>query len=46
MLSQSLVVTQNDIELYMFSQANSEHCRHKIFDADWVIDGEHRQIAI
>ncbi|MCS2149593.1 phosphoribosylformylglycinamidine synthase [Scandinavium manionii] len=30
----------NDIELYMFAQANSEHCRHKIFNADWVIDGE------
>ena len=29
----------NDIELYMFAQANSEHCRHKIFNADWVIDG-------
>jgi phosphoribosylformylglycinamidine synthase len=30
----------NDIELYMFAQANSEHCRHKIFNADWTIDGE------
>lgn len=29
----------NDIELYMFAQANSEHCRHKIFNADWIIDG-------
>ncbi|MDN3652090.1 phosphoribosylformylglycinamidine synthase [Thalassotalea ponticola] len=29
----------NDIELYMFAQANSEHCRHKIFNADWTIDG-------
>jgi phosphoribosylformylglycinamidine synthase len=28
----------NDIELYMFAQANSEHCRHKIFNADWIID--------
>ncbi|MWP62165.1 phosphoribosylformylglycinamidine synthase [Gilliamella sp. Pas-s25] len=28
-----------DIELYMFAQANSEHCRHKIFNADWIIDG-------
>jgi phosphoribosylformylglycinamidine synthase len=28
----------NDIELYMFAQANSEHCRHKIFNADWTID--------
>ncbi|WP_345868872.1 phosphoribosylformylglycinamidine synthase [Shewanella algae] len=30
----------NDIELMMFAQANSEHCRHKIFNADWTIDGE------
>lgn len=30
----------HDIELYMFAQANSEHCRHKIFNADWVIDGQ------
>lgn len=30
----------NDIELYMFAQANSEHCRHKIFNADWTIDGK------
>ena len=29
----------NDIELYMFAQANSEHCRHKIFNAEWTIDG-------
>lgn len=29
-----------DVELYMFAQANSEHCRHKIFNADWTIDGE------
>jgi len=29
----------HDIELYMFAQANSEHCRHKIFNADWTIDG-------
>jgi len=30
----------NDIELMMFAQANSEHCRHKIFNADWTIDGQ------
>ena len=30
----------HDIELYMFAQANSEHCRHKIFNADWIIDGK------
>jgi phosphoribosylformylglycinamidine synthase len=29
----------HDIELMMFAQANSEHCRHKIFNADWTIDG-------
>jgi phosphoribosylformylglycinamidine synthase len=29
-----------DVELMMFAQANSEHCRHKIFKADFVIDGE------
>jgi phosphoribosylformylglycinamidine synthase len=28
-----------DVELMMFAQANSEHCRHKIFNADWVVDG-------
>ena len=31
-----------DVELMMFAQANSEHCRHKIFNAQWVIDGESR----
>ena len=25
-----------DVELMMFAQANSEHCRHKIFNADWI----------
>lgn len=29
-----------DVELFMFAQVNSEHCRHKIFNADWEIDGE------
>ncbi|MFZ9034917.1 MAG: phosphoribosylformylglycinamidine synthase [Francisellaceae bacterium] len=29
-----------DVELMMFAQANSEHCRHKIFKADWIIDGK------
>jgi phosphoribosylformylglycinamidine synthase len=29
----------SDAELMMFAQANSEHCRHKIFNAEWVIDG-------
>lgn len=30
----------NDVELMMFAQANSEHCRHKIFNASWTIDGQ------
>ncbi len=29
-----------DVELMMFAQANSEHCRHKIFNADFIIDGQ------
>jgi phosphoribosylformylglycinamidine synthase len=29
-----------DVELMMFAQVNSEHCRHKVFNADWIIDGE------
>lgn len=29
-----------DVELMMFGQVNSEHCRHKIFNADWIIDGK------
>ncbi len=36
----SLERDPTDVELMMFAQANSEHCRHKIFNADWVIDGE------
>ena len=35
-----------DVELMMFAQANSEHCRHKIFNADWVIDGEVQDISL
>ena len=31
---------QTDVELMMFAQANSEHCRHKIFNAEWKIDGQ------
>ncbi|HQK32583.1 MAG TPA: phosphoribosylformylglycinamidine synthase [Phycicoccus sp.] len=30
----------SDVELMMFAQANSEHCRHKIFNADFIVDGE------
>ncbi len=35
-----------DAELMMFAQANSEHCRHKIFNADWIIDGESRNHSL
>ncbi|SEI77826.1 phosphoribosylformylglycinamidine synthase [Allopseudospirillum japonicum] len=37
---QDLGRNPNDIELMMFAQANSEHCRHKIFNATWSLDGE------
>ena len=37
---QGLQRNPNDIELMMFAQANSEHCRHKIFNASWDIDGQ------
>lgn len=37
---QQLGRNPTDVELMMFAQANSEHCRHKIFNADWTIDGE------
>lgn len=37
---QGLQRNPTDVELMMFAQANSEHCRHKIFNADWVIDGK------
>jgi phosphoribosylformylglycinamidine synthase len=36
---QALNRNPTDVELMMFAQANSEHCRHKIFNADWTIDG-------
>lgn len=35
-----------DVELMMFAQANSEHCRHKIFNASWDIDGEAQQKSL
>jgi phosphoribosylformylglycinamidine synthase len=35
-----------DVELMMFAQANSEHCRHKIFNADWTIDGENMDMTL
>ncbi|MGO2133781.1 MAG: phosphoribosylformylglycinamidine synthase, partial [Halomonas sp.] len=36
----------SDVELMMFAQANSEHCRHKIFNADWLVDGEAQQRSL
>ncbi|OGA23318.1 MAG: phosphoribosylformylglycinamidine synthase [Betaproteobacteria bacterium RIFCSPLOWO2_02_FULL_67_26] len=35
-----------DVELMMFAQANSEHCRHKIFNADWIIDGRPQPMSL
>ena len=35
-----------DVELMMFAQANSEHCRHKIFNASWVIDGRPQESSL
>ena len=36
----------SDVELMMFAQANSEHCRHKIFNADWIIDGKKQDLSL
>ncbi|MEJ2535175.1 MAG: phosphoribosylformylglycinamidine synthase, partial [Gammaproteobacteria bacterium] len=36
----------SDAELMMFAQANSEHCRHKIFNADWSVDGEPQPLSL
>jgi len=36
----TLARNPSDVELMMFAQANSEHCRHKIFNANWIIDGQ------
>jgi len=35
-----------DVELMMFAQANSEHCRHKIFNADWTLDGQTESMSL
>jgi phosphoribosylformylglycinamidine synthase len=35
-----------DVELMMFAQANSEHCRHKIFNASWVVDGDEQDQSL
>ncbi|NBS10710.1 MAG: phosphoribosylformylglycinamidine synthase, partial [Burkholderiaceae bacterium] len=36
----------SDVELIMFAQANSEHCRHKIFNASWTIDGKKQEHSL
>ena len=36
----------SDVELMMFAQANSEHCRHKIFNASWTIDGVEQDMSL
>jgi len=36
----------SDVELMMFAQANSEHCRHKIFNAEWEINGEKQDLSL
>ncbi len=43
---QSIDKQPTDVELMMFAQANSEHCRHKIFNADWKIDGEGQPLSL
>lgn len=43
---QGLARNPNDIELMMFAQANSEHCRHKIFNASWDIDGQAQEKSL
>ncbi|WP_314407028.1 phosphoribosylformylglycinamidine synthase [Pseudomonas kuykendallii] len=43
---QDLARNPHDIELMMFAQANSEHCRHKIFNASWDIDGESQEKSL
>jgi phosphoribosylformylglycinamidine synthase len=35
-----------DVELTMFAQANSEHCRHKIFNASWIVDGAPQPLSL
>lgn len=35
-----------DVELYMFAEMNSEHCRHKVFGAEWTIDGEKKDLSL
>ena len=43
---QNLGRNPSDVELMMFAQANSEHCRHKIFNASWTLDGEDQERSL
>ena len=43
---QALNKNPTDVELMMFAQVNSEHCRHKIFNADWIVDGESKEHSL
>jgi len=43
---QGLQRDPTDVELMMFAQANSEHCRHKIFNASWTLDGEDQDFSL
>lgn len=48
LLAQYTALNKNptDVELMMFAQVNSEHCRHKIFNADWIVDGESKEHSL
>ncbi len=41
-----LAKNPTDVELMMFAQVNSEHCRHKIFNADWLLDGDPQEHSL
>ncbi|TQF09894.1 phosphoribosylformylglycinamidine synthase [Myxococcus llanfairpwllgwyngyllgogerychwyrndrobwllllantysiliogogogochensis] len=43
---QELKRNPTDVELMMFAQANSEHCRHKIFNASWTLDGKPQERSL
>jgi phosphoribosylformylglycinamidine synthase len=43
---QKLARDPSDVELMMFAQANSEHCRHKIFNASWTMDGQEQSVSL
>ena len=43
---QQLNRNPSDVELMMFAQANSEHCRHKIFNADFILNGEKQEKSL